>query len=322
MKLYNLKDQNLLRHCEIQKLIGSRGFLMSDSVGILNLLLIVLFLKRKLFFIHALELYSVSYGACLSEYQCRWLMVSDQIFLKLKSYVGYVFAIFRVYLLRRLAARSGIMIISSEMRKDYLINEGVNFSVVVIKNKPVFSPDEINKDIFRSNSIIALIGNMYSAKEDFMSVLNFALINDMNIHCYGVSPDDEVWIGSMNFENVKIFNRVNQGEVAKILQSSQFALCLYSSASVNNEYSSSSKVFELLYYGVVPIISNNKGLRFELNSLGANFLQIDDNLKNENFHLNNNSLMYSDKCQFSSELHKLNDFLINFDGRSESGNFH
>lgn len=311
-KLHNLRGQNLLRHNAIRSLIGNRATLISDSIDLYQLIGISLFNVHRKFVVHALELYSVSYSACLSEYKYRWSVVSSKKLLLLKSYFGYMVSILRVYLLRRLATSSGLLIISSEMRRRYLIEEGANFSIAVVRNKPIFDSTTNSNTIIRNKSVVVLIGNMYSAKEDFIKVVNSASLKNMEVHCYGVSPADEVWLRDMNFINVKIHNRVSQEGVVQILESSQYSLCLYSNVTVNNEYSSSSKVFELLYYGVIPIISKNVGLEFELNELGAKFIRIDEDFAAVDFCKNNQSLMYSEICHFSSELNPLRIFIDNF----------
>jgi hypothetical protein len=306
MKFHNLRDQNLLRHNEIQKKIGDHLTLVSDSIDFYSLIKITFYSLKKNYIVHALELYSVSYGACLSEYKYRWSVISGNKSLFLKSYLGFMAAILRVYLLRIVAKSSNLMIISSEKRRKYLIKEGLKFSIFVVKNKPVFDSVKINIDTIRDRSIIVMIGNMYSVKEDFIKVVNFASINNMVLHCYGLSIDDELWIRSKKFLNVKIFKRVSQEVISQILQSTQFSVCLYSNISINNRYSSSSKIFELLYYGVIPIVSINEGLKYELDSLGAAYIKIDEQINNSNIDINNNSLIYSDLCDFKSELIELN----------------
>ena len=304
-KIHRLRDQNLLRHNAIQEVIGDKAILISDSIELLQLIKISLFSLRKNYVVHALELYSVSYGACRSEYQYRWSLIPKIKYLLLKSYCGYAFAILRVSLLRNLAKKCGLMFISSDLRKQYLINEGVGFSIFVVKNKPVFSLGQKNtSDICRKPGIV-LIGNMYSMKEDFINIVNFVVSQNVPLHCYGLSADDETWLRNMEFSNVEIFNRVDQSAISEILKTSKFALCLYSNVSINNIYSSSSKIFEMLYYGVIPVISNNQGLEDELNSLGANFIRIDDVSVKYSQVSNNDLLMYSEACHFSSERNTL-----------------
>lgn len=305
-KIHRLRDQNLLRHIAIQEVISGKATLISDSIELLHLVKICLFSFKKKYVVHALELYSVSYGACLSEYRYRWSSTPTLKPLLIKSYCGYALAILRIFLLRRLAKKSGLMLISSDLRKQYLIDEGSEFEIFVVKNKPVIAYDQKHITDTCRQSVIILIGNMYSMKKHFTTIVNFALLKNIPVRCYGLSPEDEVWLRGKQFKNVEVLKRVEQNSISEILRYSKYALCLYSNGSVNNIYSSSSKVFELLFYGVIPIISDNQGLEVELNALGANFVRIEELGKKLLQTRNNDFLMYSETCQFSSELRKLN----------------
>lgn len=308
-KIHRLRDQNLLRHIAIQEVISGKAILISDSIELLRLIIISLFSFQKNYVVHALELYSVSYGACLSEYRLRWSLIPNQKHLLIKSYCGYALAMFRIFLLRKLAKKSGLMLLSSDLRKQYLIDEGSKLEIFVVKNKPVVTYDQKRSTDMYRLPVIVLIGNMYSMKREFEHIVNIALLQNIPVRCYGLSPEDEGWLRGKKFKNVEIFRRVDQKAISEILRSSKYALCLYSNETVNNIYSSSSKVFELLYYGVIPIISKNQGLEAELKTLGANFVQIEE-VDERNLQLKNNDfLINSETCHFSSELRNFNCYI-------------
>ncbi len=58
--------------------------------------------------------------------------------------------------------------------------------------------------------------------------------------------------------------------------------------SVNQELAASSKIFEILYFGAIPIISSNEGLISDLENLNAYYISIES--LND---IENNSIIYS-----------------------------
>jgi hypothetical protein len=68
----------------------------------------------------------------------------------------------------------------------------------------------------------------------------------------------------------------------------------------------------MLHYGVIPVVSNNQGLEAELNTLGANFIRIDEVSFGFSQVKNNEFLMYSEACHFSSELKNLIGYIEDF----------
>jgi len=73
---------------------------------------------------------------------------------------------------------------------------------------------------------------------------------------------------------VVLKEKLDGAGVAEVLSSCKYSLCLYSDKSVNQRYSASSKLFETLYFGSIPVVSDNVGVLRELREEGVEHLLI------------------------------------------------
>lgn len=304
MNFQRLRGQNLLRHTAIQQIISSNNsILFGDSVSFYGLIYIALWSRGK-FICHALELYSISYRALISEYSARLRVIKGNPFVVMKALVGVIRGLTRVYLMRKVISRNKMLLVSSEPRKRYLEAEGLKTNIQVVKNKPIYNKDEAKKERARDNTIV-LIGSMYENTEDFKIISEYANRMNYKIHCYGLTKGDIEWVKKQKFQNVFFFGTVNYTLIPDLLRGAKFALCLYSSDTTNNQLSASSKIFEILYHGVVPIVSSNEGLISELIAIGASYIEV-KNINDVDVNTLSNSKLYgSDSCTFSSEISKI-----------------
>ncbi len=273
MKTHRLNDQNLLRHQLIQERLTQSIVLVSDSAPIIDMLLLLIFNKKK-YVLHILELYSISLEACISEYKHRWATIPIISLKGLRSILGFVISLSKVSIFVAIANRSQYVIVSSSKRAEFLVKHGAQYRIEVLKNKPIYKDEFIYWG--EKQKVITVVGNMYSQYNDFMLVYKFALQNDYKIICYGLTNVDKLWLEKMNLSNVFILDRLDQAGVADALRVAQYSLCFYPNSTVNNILSASSKIFEILCFKVMPIITKNEGLIFELECMSAPYVLVGD----------------------------------------------
>lgn len=309
-KFHNLNGQNLLRHQIIEDHFRNFGydFVVSDSAKIRQLIEIIFFTSYKVAF-HFLELYTFSFTALSSELKFRISSCGLRPLSLTKLLVNFSLLFFKALLLRKILKKDSIIIISSDLRRQFLKRAGFKNPIFVLRNKPVYSAADIIA-IGTCNSARAkravLIGNLNNRTQFRNLCGNLANI-DITVYCYGVSKSDREWVARESFDNVVVLSSIPTDDVPHILKSSMFGVCLYSETSLNQKYSASSKIFEILFWGAIPIIGPNQGLLSELNQIGAHYFQIQDLILGQ---LSSNSLEHhlyqSRACLFSSELDNLN----------------
>jgi hypothetical protein len=209
-----------------------------------------------------------------------------------KSLFGFIYSLIKTSILIVIAHRSKFVIVSSSKRASYLKNNGARYKIKVLRNKPLY--DEVVDFDDKKKNIIVLVGNMYGQYDEFLMAYNFASKNNYQIKCYGLTEEDRGWLIKMNFINVSICERLDQVGVANVLKTARYSLCFYPNSTINNLLSASSKIYEILYFKVMPIISYNEGLIFELESLAApyvlvesldNYVQQGSSVRFDRFHL-------------------------------------
>lgn len=308
-KFHNLNGQNLLRHQIIESHFRNFGydFVVSDSAKIPQLIEIIFCTRYKMTF-HFLELYTFSFTALASELKFRISSCGLRPLSLTKTLVNFSLLFFKAVLLRKILKRNDLIIISSDLRKQFLKRDGFKNPIFVLRNKPVYSETDIIKiDACNSERAkrIVLIGNLNN-RTQFRNLSRNLENSDIKIYCYGISNSDKEWVATESFDNVVVLKSIPSDDVPHILKSSTFGLCLYSESSLNQKYSASSKIFEILFWGAIPIIGSNQGLLSELNELDSNYIQIQDLMLGQ---LSSNSLghhLYQSRaCLFSSEMDNL-----------------
>jgi hypothetical protein len=303
MNYHSLTGQNLKRHQALQDYWGSGNTIISDSISLKELAFNYWKLSKINKTIHALELYNISAIAMISEMKYQIRRSRRDSFDLIKIPIIYFLIIVKIILLRSLMRNSNI-IVSSEMRRDYLRNkDGFENKIFVIKNKPIYAEWQAEGGEMRKNQIV-LTGNLNN-RNDFVKIAEVAAGMGIGIICYGISKQDKKWLFEQKFRNVKIEEKIDSEEIMVVLRQSKYAVCLYSESSENQKLSASSKIFEVVYWGCIPLVSANEGLIFELNLLGCNYLTVNeiseiklDKIKfNQNFDRNS--------CLFKSEISKL-----------------
>lgn len=295
-KTNKLFGQNLLRHKILEYFYFRNNYIIiSDSIDYFSLLYFIFNKNKYRIVFHPLELYTFSFRAYISELKYRF--VNQKI--SLKFLISWVFLLLKLILFNILLSTNDLIIISSDLRKKYLLSLGYKNNIRVIRNKPIIDR-KINFSNKREEKIV-LVGNLNN-RNDFLRTHNFAKSKNIYIYCYGISNFDKEWIINARLENVIIESKVSHNVIEEILLHSKYALCLYSNHSINQKYSASSKIFEILSFGAIPIISDNIGLIDELEKLKAEYILVGD-FKNYNNLSMNNVLNYN--FTFESEIDEL-----------------
>jgi hypothetical protein len=306
MPLHQLRGQNLLRFNLVQNILKRFELrALSDSVPILNMLGL-LFSNRCNIVFYPLELYSISYTALFSEYYSRIFKVEGKVLSKGWHFASFIYRFIKLILIRLILSRDTIIIIPSKARKEYLVERGFKNTIVIVSNKPIV--DELSSDHVQREDKIVLVGNINN-RDDFLLIQSSAAEFGLKIYCYGLFKTEHDWVKQKQFSNVILESSVDTSKIPLILCSAKYAICLYNNYSINQQLSASSKIYEILYYGAIPIISNNSGLVSELSSLGANFT-----LASQGYNLflrgkfNTNNLSFA-SLTFKNEIEKLDLFI-------------
>ena len=305
-QFHNLSGQNLLRHELIESHFRNLGFdcVVSDSVN-LRQQIILLFSPRSKVVFHFLELYTFSFVAFFSELKFR---VGLSLFRPLslaKLLVSFSILFAKVMLFKLIIKNNSIIILSSELRKEFVEEIGFINRVIVLRNKPVYSRDDIiNVDTDKVERIkrLVLTGNLNN-RPQFLDLCRKLENIDIIIYCYGISNSDKRWVATQGFSNVAVLDSIPSHDVPHVLSTSSHAICLYSESSYNQRYSASSKIFEILFWGAIPIVNSNLGLLSELNKLNAQYINIQDLIVEDMLGESlEHDLYRSEACLFSSEM--------------------
>lgn len=306
---HNLKGQNLLRFNAINRIAVDCGFfVLSDSATLLKVIG-MLFLSRKKLIFYPLELYSISYMALFSEYHNRIFKTDNNISLKAWDLVGFHYRLIKILLFKIIFSNKNIFILPSELRKKFLLSRGFKNPMVVVRNKPIIS--EFSNDLCRHNDRIVLIGNLNN-RNDFLKIQSSSSEFGLVIYCYGISRADHDWIRRQKFSNVIVDNLVDFSKIPSILLAAKYSICLYNNHSINQNLSASSKVYEILFFGAIPIISDNPGLVSELTLLNCNFIFADNAFISLADCGINHNLIRSAILNFANEAQNFKLFLNNF----------
>lgn len=305
-KFHNLTGQDLLRHNIIENRFQKYGFdfVVSDSVS-LNKLIILFFSSKKKIVFHFLELYTFCYTAFYSELKFRVCLSLGNPVAILKILIYHSFLLIKVILFKLVIKKNSILILSSELRKEFVKKVGFKNSIFVLRNKPVYTETETYDFNAKRIKKIALTGNLNNRKQ-FSELCKKLENTNIRIYTYGISKADQIWIAEQGFENVVVCGSIPNYYIPYILSTSSHAICLYCEASYNQKFSASSKIFEILYWGATPIVCSNIGLLSELCELDAQYIKT-ENLNLENFYVENHAhnLYKNNICLFSSDINKL-----------------
>ena len=194
--------------------------------------------------------------------------------------------------------------VCSNERKKYLIKYSSKFiNIYVLKNKPLF-------EIFEPSTTVSddfLLAGSLNSRTDFMVVYNYALNANLKIHCYGQNSSDAEWLSTLDSDIVKVYGRISPSELSELYSLYRYSLCFYKNNSVNQKLSASSKLFEILYFGGTPCISNeNVGLYAEIFDENASFITI----SNLGIKLPNSMNSNRDHFCFEYELDNLRNLLL------------
>ncbi|MBM4232177.1 MAG: hypothetical protein FJ184_15865 [Gammaproteobacteria bacterium] len=266
-----LTGQNLARHLRLEQRLRERGILLVSDSAPFKTLFRLLFYKKPIA-VHALELYSISFLAWASEFSYRLRGARGEFFRNWRIIPGFCKQLFKVLFLKKIIGSKNIVLISSNLRKEFLIKRGIGYKVLVVKNKPIIN-NYITMQVKCRRNVIALVGNLNNG-EDFLRAHKFAIENNLEIHCFGLQDADFAWLQSAKLVGVVLKEKLDGAGVAEVLSSCKYSLCLYSDKSVNQRYSASSKLFETLYFGSIPVVSDNVGVLRELREEGVEHLLI------------------------------------------------
>lgn len=270
--LHMLQGQNLLRHRLLEDFLKERGYiLVSDSIQLKKLFLLLL-MRPSPIKIHALELYTISFTAWKSELHFRVEQASRSP-LRLAALLVRFSKLYIKLIVFKILLINSDLIVSSNSRKTFILHRGFSNKIHVIRNKPVVRSEPLSNATTRSGA--SLVGNLNN-RELFADVVLLCKKMNCCVDCYGISNTDKIWLRNQTDKShIQVKSAVAADEVPSILRRSRYSICLYSNTSINQRYSSSSKIFEILYHGCTPIVNDNDGLLEELKQLNADYLLID-----------------------------------------------
>ena len=227
----------------------------SDSLDVRTVLTLIFRVKSNKIFFHALEMYSISFKALVSEIKLKITNV-----FKLRSIYLISIWIIKFFLIKFLLKfNKHKIIISSISRKKYLMSNYNSYDILVSPNYPLSQNfDESNTfegyndfhDIIK-NKYFYLPGNIHNLKE-FKELSIF--LSKMNLNIVFTSSKKL----PKHLKNVNIIETgtLNKNQIFYLIKNSVGGIALFDKRSVNQNLCASSKLYEFLFFNKSVIVSD------------------------------------------------------------------
>jgi len=217
---------------------------------------------QKKFFL-CLELYHISIGALWTE-----LIETLTPFDPRTWYRGMHMILRWLVIKARLSPRDSL-IVSSNLRKEFLVMRGFQNQIYVVKNKPLSvaaGGHKVRKVVISGNH---RGGEAMRYCVQCLSEMGF------EFEVFGVNSETKLVISEV-LPDLKVGGKLSPTAAVRALSVASHALVIYSSKSHNQRLSASSKIFEIYNAGCMPIIATNTGLEAECLEEQIPFISIDE----------------------------------------------
>lgn len=219
--------------------------------------------KRKKFFL-CLELYHISLAALWTEL-LETLTIGD-----LKTWYRGMLMFLRWLIIRVRLSPNDSLIVSSNLRKDFLVTRGFPNQIYVVKNKPLVLEGAHS----RKRRRVVISGN-HRGKEAMRDCVERLSAMGMDFEVFGVNSETKAVVNEV-LPDLEVGGKLTPSDAVRALSIASHALVMYSSKSHNQRLSASSKIFEIYNAGCIPIIASNCGLHAECLEEQIPFVSLDE----------------------------------------------
>lgn len=267
----------------------------SDSLDISAFLTLIFRVKSNKIFFHALEMYSISFKALISEIKLKITNV-----FRLKSFYLISIWIIKFLLIKFLLKfNKHKIIISSISRKKYLMSNYNSCDILISPNYPLsqnfnlYNKSEISNDLLdiMSKKYFYIPGNIHNLKE-FKELT--IILSRMNLKI--VLTSSKKLPKNLKSANIIETGNLNKNQIFNLIKNSIGGIALFDKRSINQNLCASSKLYEFLFFNKSVIVSNV----YEINELIKTKLkyklffidQINENLLINSFYNSENTHNY------------------------------
>lgn len=252
----------------------SDEILISDNVNSLTTLMsffIAIFYNKKIIY-WAKEVYSI----CPLDFKNEFMSKNKS--LKIKFH--YKLKIIISLLMKQLSNKKRLeLIVSSSLRTKYLKKKYPNAIFYTIRNLPCKKDILINRriDYLKNweNPYLFLAGrvNNISSIETLLSKIENS---NLKIIIAGNKEPEVSALAAKHKKKLVLLNYLDNNDVFNYISKSIGSIVIYNNNSINQRYSSSSKIFEYISIFCPLVVSNNVGVLSELKNFSYEYMLIDD----------------------------------------------
>ena len=241
----------------------------SDSLDISTFLTLIFRVKSDKIFFHALEMYSISFKALISEIKLKL----NNVFSLRSFYLISVWIIKFMLIKFLLKFNKHKIIISSISRKKYLMSNYNSHKILISPNYPLSQNFNMSDKSELSNDLQDILrkkyfyipGNIHNLKE-FKELST--LLSKMNLNIVFTSskklPKD------LKNKNIIETGTLNKNKIFNLIKNSVGGIALFDKRSINQNLCASSKLYEFLFFNRSVIVSDvheiNELMKSKLNS--------------------------------------------------------
>lgn len=260
-----------------QKILFSKEVLITDEFYLyFDVILILLFcyLTNKKITFYAWETYSIDTQSLISEINLNESQneMSKQKFIlylykfiKRKVRLGLT-KIIEILIYKIFCDEKNLLITQSELRREYLKGKLSDLNITVIKNFPIKDHLVLNKiesNLSLSSSYIILAGRINDFN-DLKTIAEKTKKENIQLILVGEETDQIKTIISLFPKTVKFLGYLENRIILNLYRGALGGLVIYSNGSINQNFSASCKLFDMMAVGCPVIASDNKGVIYEL----------------------------------------------------------
>jgi hypothetical protein len=255
-------------------------YFIQDNISFIELFLIIFLLKFHCIgsiVLRAIEMYSIDFKSLSSEISYSFGKNSNKSrHIRILGRIWSSRLYIKVYLFQLiLHAKKTVLVLPSELRKEYFKNFIFFERTIVFRNIPLredycLSHPNLSKifdnnisSIIESNQFYLLGGNINSKTDLFYIAEHFKKYNkkiliagnngQLATECQRIFKDVVYYLGELDYKLLMF-----------IISKSMGGIVLYNNSTVNQRLSASSKLFEYMYFCKPVIVSDNLGVINEL----------------------------------------------------------
>lgn len=290
---------------------------ISDGIKTIDLLLLVLFARKKInLILWSLEMYNIEENSLHSELnQIFNVYKKSKGFISFKKLVTIAYIFFkkypRIFLIKYLNKNKiKSLIVSSNLRKKFIKEKFPKLKIFVLRNSIVKSyiKSDPQKTLMLYSDFIIIAGNINNF-DDFLVLTKFCEKNELKLLHFG-KKDDNITKKIVKYKNtVNFLGFIESSAIIEIQKKALAVAVLYIKDTINQKYSASSKLLEAIFFSNKIIVSRNTGALNELKEFSySNYFLIDElnkksikDLREKNF----NAGDIDNRCCFENECNNL-----------------